>query len=159
MSDLHKIENTPISSDTKSPYQDPENVDDIVEKVKNCETHDEVVTLINETFPGWILGWPMRYSLDYPHFQNNWEFVCKKSGTKTLSVIIVDHIVFNNPKFSLVKLFCELLTVFGHSVRRKEEFIGCKICGDAIPTQSVYNQLRERKITVPSCWMVKCQKC
>jgi hypothetical protein len=161
MSDLHKLETkTPTSPENPTPpYQDPVNVNELVEKVKDCETHDEIIKLINDTFPGWILGWPARYSVDYPHFQNNWEFVCKKSDNKTLSVIIVDHIVFNDPKFSLIKLFCELLTLFGHSVRRKEEFIGCKICGDAIPTQSVYNQLHERKINVPNCWMVKCQKC
>lgn len=144
---------------TDCTYEDPENVEEIVTRVKNCETHDEVVKLINEIFPGWIIGWPKQFCIDYPHFQNNWKYICKKSGCKPLSVIIVDKIVFNNNKYSLIKLFCELLTVFGHSVRRKEEFIGCKVCGDAIPSQSVYNQLVERKISVPNCWMVKCRDC
>ena len=93
-------------------------------------------------------------------FQNNWNFVCKKAGCKPLSVIIVDTIEFKKPNYSLVRLFSELLTVFGHSVRRKEEFIGCKICGDAIPNQNVYNQLVERKVaSIPSCWMIKCKNC
>ena len=140
-------------------YLDPPNTTEIIENIKTLETHDEVVNLINTLFPKWILGWPKQYSKDYPHFQNNWEFICKKSQSKTLSVIIVDLIVFNNPKYKLIQLFCELLTVFGHSVRRKEEFIGCKICGDGIPTQNVYNQLVERKINVPACWMVKCNNC
>ena len=143
----------------KEKYEDPENTEEIINKVKECSTHDEVVKLINETFPGWVLGCSKRYSLDYQHFQNNWEFVCKKSGCKTLSIIIVDKIIFNNPKYTLIKLFCELLTVFGHSVRRKEEFFGCKICGDAIPSEEVFNQLVERKITNLDCWMVKCRGC
>ena len=146
-------------TETKSDYQDPENAAEIVERIKDCGTHDEVVKLINETFPGWIIGWPKRFSVDYPHFQNNWEYMSKKSNCKPLSVIILDEIVFNNPKYTLNKMFCELLTVFGHSVRRKEEFVGCKICGDAIPSQSIYNQLVDRKIATPNCWMIKCQNC
>jgi hypothetical protein len=162
MSDLYKLEtHEPVvtSTEAKLPFQDPENVDEIVEKIKECENHDQVVDLINETFPGWILGWPKRYSVDFPHFQNNWEYVCKKSGTKTLSIIIVDTIVFNDPKYKLVKMFCEILTLFGHSVRRKEEFIGCKVCGDVIPSQMVFQQLVERKVTTLDCWMVKCRGC
>jgi hypothetical protein len=146
-------------SDTESLYLDPPNTFEIIEKIKTLETHDEVVNLINEIVPGWILGWPKRYSKDYSHFQNNWEFVCKKSQSKTLSVVIVDLITFNDLNHNLIQLFCDLLTLFGHSVRRKEEFIGCKFCGDAIPTQTVYNQLVDRKINVPACWMVKCQGC
>ena len=140
-------------------YQDPTNIDEIIERVKNCETHREVVDLINEIYPSWMIGFPKKFSSDYKHFQNNWEYICKQSNCKTLTIIIVDHIVFDDPKYSLIKLFCELLTVFGHNIRRKEEFIGCKVCGDAIPNQSIYNQLKERKINVPNCWMVKCQQC
>lgn len=153
------MDKTQTETTNDSPYRDPPNIDDIIENIKNAENHNEVVDIINKTFPGWILGWPKRYSIDYPHFQNNWEYICKKSGCNILSVIIVDYIVFKNPNFRLIQLFCELLTVFGHSVRRKEEFIGCKICGNAIPTQSVYNQLNERKITVPPIWMAKCLDC
>ena len=151
-------ENYNIEEKTNN-YQDPDNYDEIIEKIKNAEMHNDVVKIINETFPTWILGWPKRYSLDYPNFQNNWEYVCKKSECSTLSVIIVDKIVFNDPKYNLVSLFCDILTVFGHSVRRKNEFIGCKICGDAIPSEYVYKQLVDRKIQTPKCWMVKCTSC
>ena len=71
----------------------------------------------------------------------------------------MDKIIFNDPNYSLIRLFCELLTVFGHSVRRKEEFIQCNECGSVIPTQMVYNQLVERKIDVPPVWSVKCKNC
>lgn len=157
----YKLENGSISepSNIKQLYENPENVDEIVEKVKNCQMHDDVVKLITETFPGWILGCPKRYSVDFPHFQYNWEYVCKKSGCKPLNVVIVDKIVFDDPKYSLINLFCELLTVFGHSVRRKEEFIGCKMCGDALPSQEIFSQLVERKATNLQCWMIKCRGC
>ena len=162
MSELYNLESNTVSElkyDIKEPYEDPENTQEIIDKVKECSMHDEVIKLINETFPGWILGWPKRYSSDYPHFQYNWDFVCKRSGCKPLSVIIVYKIVFDNPKYTIIKLFCELLTVFGHSVRRKEEFIGCKICGDALPSKEVFFQLVERKATNLDSWMIKCRDC
>jgi len=140
-------------------YQNPENTEEIIERLKKCEKHYEVIELINETFPKWILGCYKKYSKDFPQFQNNWEYICKKNGCAILNIIIVDKIVFNNPKYSLIKIFCDLLTVFGHSVRRKEEFIGCKICDDALPSEKLYTQLVERKMTTFNCWMIKCRDC
>jgi hypothetical protein len=140
-------------------YIDPPNTAEIMNEIKNAETHDQVVNIITNVFPGWILGCPKKYSKDYQHFQHNWEFVCKQSNCNTLCIIIVDKIIFNDPNYSLIRLFCELLTVFGHSVRRKEEFIECNECGCVIPTQIVYNQLVERKINVPPVWSVKCKNC
>lgn len=140
-------------------YRDPDNMEEIIERVKNTEKHNDVVDIINKVFPGWILGWPKKYSKDYIHFQNNWEFVCKKTNSSPLRVVIVDKIVFDDPNYKLVRMFCELLTLCGHSVRRKEEFIGCKVCGDAIPTHEIYKQLVDRKINVPSFWNLKCVDC
>jgi hypothetical protein len=141
-------------------YVNPENYNEVVEEIKNAEKHDQVIEIINKTFPRWILGWPKRYCQDYPHFQNNWEFVCKKTGCSSLSVIIVDYVDFKSPQYKLIRMFCELLTLFGHSVRRKEEFIGCKVCGDAIPTQKVYKQLLERKVlNIPKVWSLRCKNC
>ena len=140
-------------------YKDPHNTEEIINEIKNAETHDQVVNIINNVFPTWILGWPKKYSKDYQHFQHNWEFVCKKSNCNTLSIIIVDKIIFNDPNYTLIRLFCELLTVFGHSVRRKEEFIACNVCGNVIPTKMVYDQLVERKINVPQIWTEKCKNC
>ena len=140
-------------------YLDPPNKEDIILSVKNAEKHYEVIDIINSTFPTWILGCPQKYSKDYEHFQNNWKYVCKKSQCEPLNIVIVDMIEFNDKNYTLIKLFSELLTCFGHSVRRKEEFIECKACGDAIPTQSVYNQLVERKIDVPTFWSMRCKGC
>ncbi len=142
-------------------FLNPVNTNEILENVKNAETHDEVVNIITDTFPNWIIGWLKEYSSDYPHFQKNWESVCIKTQTKPLRVIIVNKIVFNDPNYSLLAMFCEILTVFGHSVRRKEEFIECKLCGNAIPTPSVYNALKEKGqgIKIPLAWSPKCYTC
>ena len=147
-----------ISSEN-SAYLDPPNADAIIDALKNAEMHDDILRIINNTFDTWLKGFPKRFSEDYPHFQNNWEYVCKKSNCTPLNIAIVDFMVFNNPKYRLIQTFAELLTVMGYSVRRKEEFIGCKVCGNAIPTQPIYGQLRDRKIPVPMYWMTKCVNC
>lgn len=148
-----------MSNKTVSEYKDPENVEEIITELKECKNHEDVVNIINKTFPNWIIGWPKRYCTDYPHFQNNWKFICNKTNSTPLSVIIVDNVVFEDNNFRLLRMFSELLTIFGHSIRRNTEFIGCKICGDAIPNKDIYNQLVERCIQVPSCWMKKCTHC
>ena len=62
----------------KCSYRDPENINEILERVKNTEKHNDIVKLIDNIFPDWILGWCEKYSSDYSHFQNNWRFVCTK---------------------------------------------------------------------------------
>lgn len=148
-----------LKENVSESYKDPENVEEIISELKECQNYEEVINLIKKTFPNWILGFPKRYCTDYPHFQNNWKFICNKTNCKPLTVIIVEYVVFEDNNFRLLKMFSELLTIFGHSVRRKNEFIGCKICGDAIPNQYIYNQLVERCIPTPSCWMIKCSNC
>lgn len=145
--------------EAKDFYTNPANVDSIIEELKATETHDGVVKLIDRTFQGWILGWPRRYCVDYPHFQNNWRYVCEKAGTKPLHVVVVDFLDFDKPEYSLLRMFAELLTVFGHSVRRKEEFLGCPHCGDAIPNKVLYDELVKRGVTTPAVWSTKCSTC
>ena len=59
---LTKVKEQTSTSDFKdSKYQDPPNKDEILKSVQDAETHDQVVQIINETFPEWILGWPKRY--------------------------------------------------------------------------------------------------
>jgi hypothetical protein len=148
-----------MSDTVNSLFQDPSNYKEIIEQIKECENHDQVVSLINKTFPEWILGWPKKYSKDFPILTNNWEYVCKKSGTSPLSVIIVETVIFDDSKYTLIKMFSELLTLFGHSVRRKEEFIECTTCGNALPTKTIFLELLERKSTDITSWNTKCIDC
>jgi hypothetical protein len=142
------------------PYTDPENIDSIVESIKNSSNHTECVDLINKTFPGWIVGWPKKFCVDYPQFRNNWEFVCKKIGCNPLCVVIVDFVPSEDGKnYTLLKMFTELLTIFGHSVRRNNEFVGCAVCGDAIPSDAIYADLKARKMQCPKFWTIRCSTC
>ena len=148
-----------METESNDDFIDPVNKDEIEERIKNAENHDEIVKIITETFPDWIMGWLNSYSTDYPHFQKNWETMSTKMNTKPLKVIIVKKIVFNDNKYSLISMFCELLTVFGHSVRRKEEFIDCKLCGNALPTPYIYDALKDKGIKIPSVWSPRCSTC
>lgn len=142
-----------------SKYINPPNSEEIIDKLKNAENHTQVVDIINNTFPTWILGWPKNYSYDYPEFTRNWKQVCEKINCQPLCIVIVDKISFNDKNYSLLQMFSELLTVFGHSVRVKEEFFECKYCGNILPTQPIYNKLKENKVLVPTSWSMKCSGC
>ena len=155
MDQNNKVKPNPV----KQLYQDPENKGEIFIELKNAETHDNVIKIINKTFPKWIIGWPKKYCIDYPSFQNNWEYVCKKTNTRPLSIIIVDEVDFKSSNHELIRAFAELLTLFGHSVRRKTDFVACKMCGNAIPNEKLFNELVSRKIKTPKYWMLRCSTC
>lgn len=143
-----------------NPYSNPDNHLQIIEDLKEAKTHTEVLSIITNTFPSWMITYSTQYSDDYPVFTNNWNFVCKRTKSKPLDIVIVDFIDLKNTNFSLLSTFCELLTLFGHSVRRKEEFILCHVCKKCIPAEHVYNQLKERNIeNIPTIWKNLCQNC
>lgn len=142
-----------------SNYKNPINKEDIIISLKNAETHNEVIKIINSVFPTWILGCSKKYSDDYQHFTTNWNMVCEKINCQPLDIIIVDELIHDNDEYSLCFMFCELLTLFGHSIRRKEEFFECKYCSSIIPNEQIYNKLKEAKVMVPLSWSMKCMKC
>lgn len=148
-----------MTSDLSKKYLDPPNTQEIIESLKQAKTHNNVVDIIVSKFPDWVLGWPTKYCSDYPHLKQNWDHVCAKIKTKPLNVVIVDFIDFNSLNHTLVQTFCEILTLFGHSVRRKEEFISCKICGDAIPSLATFEQFKEKQIPNLPYYSLKCLNC
>ena len=146
-----------MSEKYKNPS--PEATETITNALKEAETHDEVIKIINDTFPTWIIGCSKKYSIDYPHFTKNWENVCNNIKCKPLDIIIIDEIIFNDKDYSIVQMFSELLTVFGHSVRRKEEFFECKFCSSILPNKNVYDKLKNANIKTPPYWSMKCNNC
>jgi hypothetical protein len=145
-------------------YSDPENYQTIIEELKNCEKHNDVLKLIDTVYPLWIVKWCPKFSDDYPSFTHNWNFISKKIGTKPLNVILVDYIHTDNTDknvytYKLLGFFCEILTAFGHCVRRKEEFTECTKCKSAVPSFIIYEQLKERHIEIPKKWSFKCSIC
>ena len=142
-------------------YKDPENVNEILEKIKNAPTLGHVKPVLDSLYPGWILGNIKGYSKDYPQLQNNWETICKLSKVKPLEIIIVDFIVYDKlDKFTLIKIFSEILTKSGFCVRSKDEFFPCKKCGLALPTDILYDNMKQNNSkSIPSKWMPICENC
>lgn len=139
-------------------YNNPSNTDKIIEELKTCKTLGDVKSLTERVFPEWFVTTMPRFCGDYPHFQTNWETICQKIGTRPTQVMIVEE-VEQGGKYTLVQNFAECFTRSGFAVRKKMEFIPCSKCGVAIPSQLVYNQLQEKKITIPQEWSETCSSC
>jgi len=143
-------------------YKDPENVLEIMERLKTLPTLKEVKELIDEVFPTWFISVLPRYSKDYEGFQINWVNVSNMANVRTAQIVIVDDMVFDE-SHNLIRTFAELLTRSGFSVRRKEEFIPCEKCGNALPTREMYEVYKkvqeESRIELPENWSNKCKNC
>lgn len=142
-----------------SEYKNPENMVEIQNSLLEAKNHGEVKNIIMETFPEWMLGIISNYCSDYPTFQSNWVTVCDKIGVKPTEIIIVDYFDHNNDDYKLLTYFCEIMTTGGYSVRRKEEFIACSKCGDAIPVLEIWRKMKSVGIQTPLSWSKKCTTC
>lgn len=131
----------------------------IIDSLKNAETHDEAMKIITDVFPTWIVGYSSSYSRDYPSLTENWKLICSNLKCDALSIIIVDEFVENNDEHSLIQIFSELLTLFGHRIHKKSDFFKCKICNGMLPSNEIYNELKKSNAKVPSVWRKICKDC
>lgn len=132
-----------------SKYTDPENTVEIFLKIKNCATIGEVKNLVDKTFPGLFVGTLSTFSDDYPHLNKNWQSICESLSTTPKEIIIFDNY---SDDCSLVKSFAECFTRAGFAVRRKCEYIPCEKTGKAVPSEAIYNLLKDKGFTVPEKW-------
>lgn len=143
-------------------YKDPKNLPEIMERLKTLPTLKEVKELIDEIYPTWLITLLPQYSSDYESLQTNWINVANMANVPTTQIVIVDDMIFDD-NHTLIRTFAEILTRSGFSVRRKEEFIPCQVCRNAIPTQEmyeVYSKIQEQhSITLPDTWSPKCRGC
>lgn len=142
----------------KLQYYDTEHKDSILQTLNDCKTSAEIYSLINRTFPDWILKQTNEYSKDYPHLQANWKEVCKRASVTPESIVIVDYINFTD-RHTVLKEFCEVMTKAGYCVRRREEFISCENCHRAIPVKALWEKFRSYNIPCPNNWSQTCRKC
>jgi hypothetical protein len=137
-------------------YTDPDNLIDIITQIKNSATIGDVKKLMDSIFPTLFITIMVSFSNDYPHLNKNWNTLCSSINTTPKKVIIFDNYTED---CILVKTFAECFTTAGFSVRRKNEFIPCKKCGKAIPSEHIYNIFKEKKVDVPEHWSVYCVSC
>jgi hypothetical protein len=139
-------------------FIDPENVDEIIERVKKCPTMKDINDLLYEIYPKWIVLYLEKYSEDYPQLQSNWEFITSKHNIKKCQMVIVEKIV-NDDKHTLIKLFSEIYSLSGFIIRTKDEIIPCEKCFSAIPNIKTYEKMKDLGMPVPERWLRVCQKC
>lgn len=139
-------------------YVDPENRDEIFERLKNLKTMEQVRDLVREVFPTWIVTFIYNYSPDYPQLYRNWKKICSMTKSSPTQVMIVDDYI-NDDRHYLVNTFAEGFTRAGFSVRKKSEYIPCEGCGFAIPVYNLWKMMKEKGMDVPEEWKAKCNRC
>ena len=140
-------------------YANPENTQDILKLISTLPTLGDVKPVLEETFPGWIVGGMPYYSSDYQHLQKNWEMMCKAMSVKPVQIVIVDELYFDD-EHSLLQVFGDIMTQSGFCVRRKEEFFPCKKCGAALPQPGLYDIMKEKGVaSLPNRWFPICTNC
>jgi hypothetical protein len=139
-------------------YEDPVNTKEIIEHVISLTEQSEIYEYISFIFPGWILHSTDHYSDDYDYLENNWKQICDLGKVKKAQIVLVDFIDFQE-NLILIKLFCEIMTRHGYTVRRKEEFIGCSKCGKGIATSYLWKIMFQKGLPVPNKWSSTCTKC
>ena len=138
----------------------PENVDEIIEQIKNSPNIGEIKKIFDNYYPNFIKNIFDNYSDDYPNLKSNWDTICKKCNTTPKKIILVEEINlvdFKNNK--LINIYNEILTRVGFCVRKEKDFIGCKVCNKAIPCIELYNILKVNGNYIPNKWSNICSKC
>ena len=141
-------------------YQDPENVDEIIEELKRSKNIESVVDLIKRVYPTWILYYLRKYSEDYPHLQSNWEFYCTKEKVRPAHIMIVEEFL-RDDKHKLIGVFAELFTICGFIVRSPKDIYPCDNCDCALPSPERFSQMKNSgtiKLNILE-WSPKCSKC
>jgi hypothetical protein len=139
-------------------YVDPENLEEILEHIKSLKTLGEISEYCIEIFPTWLVGKIPKFSSDYPHLTKNWKIVCDNIGTVPKEIILVDRVFFDN-NHKLIHTFSELYTRSGFVVRQNHDWFKCKVCGDALPSETVFDIFRNSKVNVPTTWDSVCTVC
>lgn len=140
-------------------YNDPPNVDSIIEEIKQLPTLGDIKPLLDKYFPDWIVGSIDEYSKDYLVLEKNWKHVCGKLKVKPANIIIVNANIVLDDNHKLISLFSEILTKTGFCVRSKNHLFPCKKCGRALPQPEFYDILKNNYANIPGKWSVVCENC
>lgn len=144
----------------EDPYMDRSNeeVEEVMNKVKDCKNIGEVISLIQKVYPNWIIKTYKKYSDDYPSLTANWHEICKTTNIQPACIIKIDSFKIDE-KHKLTSFFCELFTKAGFCVRTKRDIFGCYKCDDVLPQSHLHDLLKSQNKIVPKYWSVVCKKC
>jgi hypothetical protein len=147
-----------MSSVPVSAYVDPDNVIEIMARLETSPTLREVMAIVDETFPKWVVGFMSGYSADYPSLTHNWHTICDDKKVAPAQLMIVDDLCFEDTH-SLIGHLGELFTRCGFVVRRKRDLVECETCGLAIPAKFWHDRIKAAGKTTPEEWSMRCTGC
>ena len=122
--------------------------------ITSLKTIQEVLDYIQNKHPGWIINMYDGYSDDYRELSQNWRKVCETFKTTPQRIILIERLELDDHYN-----FAELLSQTGFVVRTKYEFLPCPKCNLIIPTQQIYDKLKECNKAVPDVWSPSCSTC
>ena len=127
--------------------------------LKDLPTIQDVINAVDEKYPNWIICFLDDYSSDYPHLKSNWQYLTNISNKQMQKIVIIDKYSLKDEDETQFT-FCEILTLAGFVIRTKNELIPCSKCKvKAIPTEFVYNKMKEIGKNVPETWSDHCSSC
>lgn len=143
-----------------SKFNNPEDVERIVDIIKSTKTIGDMFELVNNVFEGWLIGLIPRYCKSYPHLTQNWHYICRQNGVRPTMIVIVSYLS-DDKEHSLMNIFLEAFYKAGFVVRLVEHFVPCPTCNEVVvPTNFIYDKFVENNIsTVPSVWTPTCSEC
>jgi len=131
-------------------YEDPENAQEIMEELKKCPTVNDVVNLLDKTFPEIIVIYLENFCSLYPHLSNNWSIMCEKLKTPRTEIMIVKDLFFDDDH-KLLGHFMNCLTMSGFMVRSMKDFVPCVVCKKiAVPGPHIHQTMKEKGVPVPN---------
>ena len=120
-------------------YEDTQSREIAVVQIYEAKTIGDIMIIIKEAFPTWIIGFADRYSDNFNMLNENWESICKMCKVSKKKVMIVNPIDILSDKQTCIRRVSEILTRIGYSVRTIKEMYICNKCSLAVPC----NQLEE----------------
>lgn len=132
-------------------YIDPENIEELKQELSEKRTLKDVLEFVNTIFPDWVIDFVDKYSDKYPFLTKNWYKTCENAKVNPTQIMIVDKVDFTDGH-NLLKIFGELFTMSGFSVRSREQLVLCPKCGDLFPTSEIHTLFREAGENVPDVW-------
>lgn len=141
-------------------YADPPEKSKIMDRIRNAPTLGDLVPVLKETFPDWMVGTMKGYSPDYTHLTRNWHSVCDQIKVSPKEIVLVEW-TGNDDNHQLVNIFSDVLTRSGFAVRMKTEFFACPVCSLAIPHPTIHKMWIDMNLNenIPKEWKPHCSGC
>lgn len=133
-------------------YKDPENKDEIIEKLCGIADKKEFQEYVDQILPNWLIYTADDYSVDYPILRENWVKICQMNNVRPQKIVLVYDISFESD-YQVLQKCCEIMTQRGYVIRRSSEFILCHVCHAVIPCKKVWECIKGGK---PKKWLEKC---